>query len=97
MIPRKCGRITKEAAINTSVRQKEIAADTFPLERAVKKPEEAMFIPLNRKLIANSGNPASARAKVSGSWVKILTNEPAAVTAAMVRITEEAAVNTKAI
>ena len=66
-MPKKCGRITKEMAMNTSVRQKEMIAETFPLESAVKKPEEAILIPLNRKLTANSGKPASARAKVSGS------------------------------
>lgn len=43
--------------MNTSVRQKEMIAETFPLESAVKKPEEAILIPLNRKLTANSGKP----------------------------------------
>ena len=36
---KKMGRISTEADWNTSVRRKEMAADTPPLFRAVKKPE----------------------------------------------------------
>ena len=64
---RKVGRINRHNTINTSVRQKEITADTRPLDRAVKKPEEAIFKPLNRKLMAKILNPGAASRNVSAS------------------------------
>ena len=36
--------------VNKNILQKEIIADTFPLENAVKKPEETILKPLNKKL-----------------------------------------------
>ena len=56
---RKAGRINKHNTINTSVRQNEIIADTSPLDKAVKKPEEVIFKPLNRKLTAKILNPGA--------------------------------------
>ena len=42
-------------------RQKEMMAEVFPLDSAVKNPEDVMFNPLNRKLTAKSLKPATAR------------------------------------
>ena len=60
VIPRKFGRIRSEAAVNTSVRQNDIIADTFPFESYVKKPDETILIPLSKKLIANILKPVYA-------------------------------------
>lgn len=68
--PRKVGKINKLNTINTSVRQKEIIAEIRPLDKAVKNPEEVMFKPLNRKLMAKILNPGAASRKVSASCVK---------------------------
>ena len=65
--PRKVGKINKLNTINTSVRQKEIIAEIRPLDKAVKNPEEVMFKPLNRKLMAKILNPGAASRKVSAS------------------------------
>ena len=62
---RKVGKINKLNTINTSVRQNEIMAETRPLDKAVKNPEEVMFKPLNRKLKAKILNPGAASRKVS--------------------------------
>ena len=86
---RKEGRINKHNTINTSVRQNEIIADTSPLDKAVKKPEEVIFKPLNRKLTAKILNPGAARRKVSASCVKIVTIGVDKVMAAIVRRIEE--------
>ena len=50
------------AVVNSSVLQNEMTAEVFPLDRAVKKPEDVIFSPLNRKLTAKSLKPATARA-----------------------------------
>ena len=52
--PRNRGRISRDSTINTSVRKNEIIADTLPLDNAVKKPEDVILIPLNRKLMAKA-------------------------------------------
>ena len=64
LIPKIRGRINNEITIKTNVLQKEISADTFPLDNAVKKPEDVIFMPLNRKLMANSRNPTEASSQV---------------------------------
>ncbi len=64
LIPKICGRINNEITIKTNVLQKEISADTFPLDSAVKNPEDVIFMPLNRKLMANSRNPTEASSQV---------------------------------
>lgn len=89
--PRNRGRISRDSTINTSVRKNEIIADTLPLDNAVKKPEDVILIPLNRKLMAKIRKPASARAKVSGSWVKMDTSSVEVATAARVMRTDDAA------
>ena len=86
---RKVGKINKLNTINTSVRQKEIIAEIRPLDKAVKNPEEVMFKPLNRKLMAKILNPGAASRKVSASCVKTETIGVDNVTAAIVRRTEE--------
>ena len=62
VIPRNRGRISSAAVVNSSVLQNEMTAEVFPLDRAVKKPEDVIFSPLNRKLTAKSLKPATARA-----------------------------------
>ena len=52
----------ESAVVNSSVLQNEMTAEVFPLDRAVKKPEDVIFSPLNRKLTAKSLKPATARA-----------------------------------
>ena len=47
-----CGRIRSESTVKTNVRLKEIIAEILQFESAVKKPEEQMLKPLNRKLMA---------------------------------------------
>ena len=84
------GRMSRDSTINTRVRRNEMIADTRPLDRAVKKPEEAMLKPLNRKLKAKIRKPASASVKVSGSMVKTETRGVEEMTAIAVRATEEA-------
>ena len=64
LIPKIRGRINNEITIKTNVLQKEISADTFPLDSAVKNPEDVIFMPLNRKLMANSLNPTEASSQV---------------------------------
>lgn len=49
------------AVVNSRVLQKEMMAEVFPLDSAVKNPEDVMFNPLNRKLTAKSLKPATAR------------------------------------
>lgn len=95
--PRKVGKINKLNTINTSVRQKEIIAEIRPLDKAVKNPEEVMFKPLNRKLMAKILNPGAASRKVSASCVKTETIGVDNVTAAIVRRTEEIPTKRKAI
>ena len=94
---RKVGKINKLNTINTSVRQKEIIAEIRPLDKAVKNPEEVMFKPLNRKLMAKILNPGAASRKVSASCVKTETIGVDNVTAAIVRRTEEIPTKRKAI
>ena len=48
LIPKIAGRISTAAIWKTSVRRKEIAADTPPLLSAVKKEEPKILKPLNR-------------------------------------------------
>ena len=56
LMPKIRGRIISEMTMNTSVLQKEIMAETFPLDNAVKNPDEVILIPLNKKLIATAGS-----------------------------------------
>ena len=91
VIPKNRGRVSRDSTINTRVRKNEMIADTRPLDRAVKKPEEAILKPLNRKLKAKIRKPASARAKVFGSWVKMDTSSVEVATAARVMRTDDAA------
>ena len=64
LIPKIRGRINNEITIKTNVLQKEISADTFPLDSAVKNPEDVIFMPLNRKLMENNLNPTEASSQV---------------------------------
>ena len=64
LIPKIRGRINNEITIKTNDLQKEISADTFQLDSAVKNPEDVIFMPLNRKLMANSRNPTEASSQV---------------------------------
>ena len=77
--------------INTYEQLRELDSDSNQLKTAVKKPEDVLLIPLNRKLMAKIRKPASARAKVSGSWVKMDTSSVEVATAARVMRTDDAA------
>ena len=46
--PMKCGRRRRAGRIRAKVREKEIMAETLPLEKAVKKAEEKMLRPAKR-------------------------------------------------
>ena len=61
------GRMRMQAHWNTSVRRKEMAADTPPLFRAVKKEEEKMLKPASRKVKENSRKAWTVRAYSSAS------------------------------
>ena len=61
VMPRNLGRRRSAAVVNSRVLQKEMMAEVFPLDSAVKNPEDVMFNPLNRKLTAKSLKPATAR------------------------------------
>ena len=51
------GNIKRKIVINPNVRKNEITADAFPLDNAVKKAEEKILPPENRKLNEKTGNP----------------------------------------
>ena len=48
-MPNILGSVSSETTIKPNVRLKDISADTFPLDKAVKNPEDTTLIPLNRK------------------------------------------------
>ena len=52
VMPISFGRISTMTIWNTKVRRKEIAADTAPLFRAVKKEEPHTFMPRTMKAMA---------------------------------------------
>ena len=87
------GSVMRKITVNTSVRPKEIKAEIFPLESAVKNPEDTIFIPLNKKLMAKILKPSLASLNVSASFVNTDTIGVARNTAAIVTITEEITVN----
>lgn len=58
VIPRNLGRIRRASVVNSRVRQKEMTAEVFPLDSAVKNPDDVMFRPLNRKFTAKRWKPA---------------------------------------
>lgn len=72
-------------------------ADTLPFERAVKKPEDVIFNPLNRKLIAKILNPISASSNVAGSCVNTVMIQVASTSAITVRIIADTATKRNAI
>ena len=84
------GKTSRNTTLNNSVLQKEINADIFPLERAVKNPEDAILNPLNRKLIAKIWNPTDASSHVPESFVNIVTIGFARTAATTVIATDEA-------
>ena len=97
LMPRIRGRIISEMMVNTRVLQKEIMAETFPLDRAVKNPDEVILIPLNKKLMANSRKPTEASSQVRCSLVKIVTMAGEKKIAATTIIREETATKRKEI
>ena len=88
--PHTRGSTSKNTTVKSNVLQKEINADIFPLERAVKNPEDAILNPLNRKLIAKIWNPVDASSHVPGSFVNIVTIDFARIAATIVIATEDA-------
>ena len=61
------GRMRTQVHWNTSVRRKEMAADTPPLFRAVKKEEAKMLKPASRKVKENSRKAWTVRVYRSAS------------------------------
>ena len=96
-MPKIRGRIISEMTMNTSVLQKEIMAETFPLDNAVKNPDEVILIPLNKKLIANSRKPTEASCQVCCSLVKMVTMVGEKKMAAVTIAKDETATNRKEI
>ena len=96
-MPNIFGRTNSDITIKTSVRLKEISADTFPFDNAVKNPEDVMLIPLNKKLMANILKPAEASSHVCCSFVKTVTITGENITATVTTNTEEIITNKKAI
>ena len=43
-------KIMSELPVNTNVRQKEMIAEIFPLDKAVKNPDVVILIPLKKKI-----------------------------------------------
>ena len=73
--PNNNGRIRTESIWNTSVRKKEIMADTPPLLSAVKNDEVKIFIPANINENANILNALTVILKSSVSYpTKILAS-----------------------
>ena len=94
-IPRSCGRNSSEITVNTSVLQNDIMAEILPLDSAVKKPDEVILSPLNRKPIANILNAGAASSNVSLSFVNIVIIGVVKISAIIVRTTEETATKIK--
>ena len=88
--PHTRGKTSRNTTVKNSVLQKEINADTFPFDNAVKNPEDAILNPLNRKFIAKIWNPTDASSHVSGSFVNIVTIGFARIAATIVIATDEA-------
>ena len=57
--PKIIGNRIMEPARNKKVRAKDMIADAIPLDNAVNTADAKIPMPLNRKLMANIGNPAS--------------------------------------
>ena len=51
------GKVSSKSVISPNVRKKDIVADIFPLERAVKIAEVKIFIPQHKKLNDKIKNP----------------------------------------
>ena len=97
VIPKIRGNIINERTINTNVLANEIIAETLPLDRAVKKPEDAILKPLNKKLTAKSLKPADASSYVRLSFVNTATTVGEKIMAAATIITDETATAIKKI
>ena len=55
--PNSMGRVSNPIVIKQNVLKKEIIAETFPLDKAVKIAEEKILNPQNKKLIGKIKNP----------------------------------------
>ena len=58
--PKYVGKKSKPIIIKPNVLRKEMKADTFPLDKAVKVADVKMFIPINRKWNKKIVNPGYA-------------------------------------
>ena len=73
VIPKNSGNIRTATVWKTSVLKKEIIAEVKPSFSAVKKPDEKIAKPINKKLNAKILNPDTVNSKSSGEWpTKIL-------------------------
>lgn len=87
---KKTGRIRTEEVWKIRVRKKEIAADTAPLFKAVKKEEEKIFRPARRKGQENSRNAWLVKVNSSLSYpTKIEARGPASENARILRAIPE--------
>ena len=50
VMPRNLGRRRSAAVVNSRVLQKEMMAEVFPLDSAVKNPEDVMFNPAEQEI-----------------------------------------------
>ena len=57
LTPQIRGNVSRNSVISPNVRKKDIIADIFPLERAVKTAEAKIFIPQHKKLNEKIINP----------------------------------------
>ena len=57
LTPKIRGNVSSNSVISPNVRKKDMIADIFPLERAVKIAEVKIFIPQHRKLNEKIKNP----------------------------------------
>ena len=83
-----CGSISSATEIKTNVRNVDIIADTFPLDKAVNVAEANILKPQNKKLIGKIRNPCLAIRYTSVPFgEKILTNgEPSSIAIANIKI-----------
>ena len=60
--PKSAGSVKRDTTINPKVLIKEMIAEVFPSERAVKSADENILNPLNKKARENRENPSTASA-----------------------------------
>ena len=59
--PQMAGSVRSDSRIKTKVLVKDMTAEVFPSESAVKRADEKMLYPLNKKVTQNTEKPLTAR------------------------------------